>query len=127
MDDPRGDLAQGSSDASGLRRGVLILAYSAPLWMPVLFLVLATLEKYLTGRTEFADAAIWVAVFCAAGAGALAIATSPRLGVVAKVFLAAGFFVAAFFLVFLVGLIFVGFWCDGLDAFSLRQLCPMGH
>jgi len=69
---------------------------------------------------------LWLLVFGAAGAGAVAILTSPSLGPFAKLLLAPAYFAVAFLLVFFVGLFFVAFWCgDVLAAFKLYAACPM--
>lgn len=114
------------SQGPTVRRIWVPIAYLAPAWVPILFVLLASLEKHLTGRTGAAETLLLFVWLAAAGAGVIAIIDSPTLGVFRKVLLAPAYFAAAFLLVLFVGLFFIGFWCnDVLPALKLQASCPV--
>ena len=110
------------------RRGLfLAIAYSAPIWAPIIFLPLVSFEKYVTGGDKVGAILLWPSALAAAGAGAYAIASSSAVGILEKLFLVPGYFAFAFVFVCLGGVFFLSFWCgDVLTWFSLRKLCPVG-
>ena len=97
-----------------------MLAFLSPFWLPIVYLLLASLERYSSGRYGLSYALFWPVVFSAPLAGAVAICVSSRIPVIGKPLLALLYFVTAFALVFAVGIFFNAFVCGDL---GLKSLC----